>query len=49
VLTNRSLAWKPSVRPNNQLKVSEDRNPCGLIRGRLEEAEDRKIYIYSLK
>jgi hypothetical protein len=52
VLTNRSLAWLPSKRPNKQLKESDtgiftqpmDRSlwPCGLIRKKVEEAEEEE-------
>lgn len=50
VITDRSLAWWPSERPNsswkNQVHIlapnqwTEARDPCGLIMERLEEAEE---------
>jgi hypothetical protein len=49
LLTDRSLAWMPSERPNKQLKESdvdtsnkwtEAGNPCRWIRERLDEVEE---------
>ena len=52
LLTNRGLSWLLSERPNKQLKESDadictqpmDRSlwPCGLIRKKVEEAEEEE-------
>ena len=37
MLTDRSLAWLPSERPNKQLTETDVGDPCGRIRERLSE------------